>query len=155
MTPTHPAVRSAGRLEQLRRGRPELRRAVLDVCSWALRRGVRLERDALTVVLGTVEDAQRRLGRDPYHWTRERVVEFVWRDCTLWCVEQGTVVPPGSAEALRQFWLYLQATDRFSPSSDEVALLARTLATHAGPPPRPRRGRTARHPPARGPALRA
>lgn len=127
----HPAAHAADRIEQLRRRDPALRRQLLEVRTWALANGVALERDGLTVVLGCVAGAEAA-GVDPHRWTGARVLEFVWAQCPLWCLERGLPIPRTSTAALRQWWSFLADRARFTPGSDSVDVLLSTLAAHAG-----------------------
>lgn len=154
MRSSHPAAQASSRLDQLRRSDPALRRRLLEVRTWALANGAAVDVDAMTVVLGTIE-RDRHAGFDPARWTKARVFEFVWGRCVHWCLEHGTRVPPGSPEALEQYWAYLSASRAFSPGSDEPAVLVRTLRSSGGVTPPARRPRRSRAPQARGPALRA
>lgn len=154
MRSSHPAAQASSRLDHLRRTDPALRRRLLEVRTWALTHGIAVDVDAMTVVLGTVE-RDARLGFDPGLWTKARVFEFVWGRCVHWCLEHGTRVPPGSPEALQQYWAYLSACRAFSPGSDEPAVLARTLRSSGGVTPPARRARRSRATQAQGPALRA
>jgi hypothetical protein len=146
MNRSHPAVAARARLTDLRRTDAALRQQVLAVRRWALAAGVRLDVDALVVVVGTLVADRRAHGVEPGHWTEARVVEFMWTSCLLWCLDQGVGTPPGVAEALRAYWRYLEGTGGFSPGSDPMPSLTVALASCAAPPsqPRPSRRRSTR-----------
>lgn len=137
----HPAARAVGRIDELRRADPVLRRRHLEVRTWALSRGQPVEADALTVVLGSLAEAERRDGTDPRLWTKARILEFVWGHCPIWCLEHALAVPRATPDALRVWWAYLLDSGGLSPGSDDRNVLLRTLAVYAGRPPR--RSRTA------------
>lgn len=135
MTLSHPAVRSAHQLDAVRRLDPGIRRRHLEVRTWALSRGITVDRatgDGLTVVLAVAAEAESVAGLDHRAWSTARVVDFVWHDGPRWCFRQAVAIPAGTAGALRLLWDHLAATGTFAPGSDERAALERTLAEHTG-----------------------
>ncbi len=142
MTLSHPAVRSAGQLDTVRRLDPAVRRRHLGLRTWALSRGIAVDGPAghgLTVVFAVLAEAESVAGRDHRAWSAARVIEFVWLDCPVWCFRHAVAIPAGTIDALRLLWDHLAATGTFGPGSDELAVLERTLVEHTGPPPGRRR----------------
>ncbi|MEZ5236396.1 MAG: hypothetical protein AB7O92_22375 [Acidimicrobiia bacterium] len=154
MRSSHPAVGAANRLDQIRRTDPDLRRHLLAVRTWALANGMAVDVDAMTAVLGTLARDERE-GLAPQRWSKARVFDFVWGRCVLWCLQQGTRVPPGTPEALEQYWAHLADRRTFTADSDEPAVLVRALHACGGRTPARRRKRRSTGPQAQGPALRA
>lgn len=133
---THPAALAADRIAQLRHRDSALRRGLLEVRAWALGRGIPVEVDGLTVVLGCLATAEATEGVDRCSWTSARVLEFVWAQCPLWCLDRGVPIPRSTSQALRLWWAFLGEHGRFAAGSDEPTVLEQTLTAHAGRPPR-------------------
>lgn len=104
------------------------RRLRHDVTRWALARGVSVDFDALTVIIG----AKSALAAPLRSWTEDDVWRLWWLDLSAWCARHGIAPPERLASSMLALFAHLEDTDGFGPGSDSRPALAAALRSAGG-----------------------
>lgn len=102
---------------------------MLDVRTWALATGRRVDAGVLALVLAAKADRRS----EPFTlWRRIDVYQHLAADVWNWCTMHRAQLPVDVPEVLWVFLTYLDDTDGFAPGSDPLRELRRPLRCYGG-----------------------